>query len=136
VVNTIGFKEFEAKMKNLPKHLEEELDQEVFDSIKYWEQLAKESAPVDKGALQQNIFGAPTKKLTAVLTSRMEYSPYAEWGTGTRVKVPSELQPYAIQFKGVRETIGRFPKPFFFVHKPIVEKTLFNNVLKILSTPR
>lgn len=135
-VRTIGFNEFRAKLNNLPKNMEKVVGAYVRDAALDWEQRAKRSAPVDNGFLRGQITSKSTGVFSAVVTSNQFYSPYVEWGTGTRVQVPVDLAQYALQFKGVKKVVGRFPKPFFFIQKPLIEKELFGKITKFLNTPQ
>lgn len=135
-VNIIGFKEFHAKLKALPTNLQTVADAYVQDAGLEWEQKAKRAAPVNFGQLRGSINSQKTGPMRVEITSGKLYSPYVEWGTGTRVSVPVELQPYAIQFKGQKKVIGRYPKPFFFIHKEPIKNELYAKLNKLLTTQR
>lgn len=135
-VNIIGFKEFQAKLKRLPNDLQTLADVYVQDAGLEWAQRAKRAAPKNFGQLAGNINSEKTGNMRSEITSGKLYSPYVEWGTGTRVSVPANLQTYAIQFKGQKKVIGRFPKPFFFIHKEPIKKELFAKLTKLLNTER
>jgi len=162
-VTLTGWKEFEDKLKRLPKQLQEEVGGEVEDAGRLWASLAKRDAPKDVGGLAGSITSVMAAGVAEV-TSPANYSAFIEWGTRGRVSVPAELQVYAAQFKGAggvgkaKEFIyewcrrkgipkeawyiiyrsimtnGIRPHPFFFIQIPIVEKQLFANVQKILNT--
>lgn len=159
-----GFREFQGKLKGLPKEIMEEVDREVQDAAEQWEHLAKSDAPKDQGALAG---GISTKKIPGgwEIFSNQEYSAFIEWGTRGKAKVPSSLAAYAAQFKGAaggknaKEMIfewcrrkgidpslwfviyrsimikGINPQPFFFIQRPTVERTLIQNVKVVLKTP-
>lgn len=163
-VTLTGWKEFEAKAKNLPKVLMEEIDGEVRYAAEYWAGLSKRDAPKDVGFLAGGIDAKHISEGISEVVSNADYSAYMEWGTKTRVKVPGDLQTYASQFKGkgnggdMKKMIlawcerkgiskeywypiflsiirkGVHPHPFFFIQVPLVEKQLFTNVQKILNT--
>lgn len=135
-VTLVGFDDFIQKMKGLPKQFLDEIDGEVLETGREWEQRAKMDAPVDLGALRANITTHQPKYLEAEVSSRMEYSAYVEWGTGTRVSVPAELADYAIQFKGTKQTVGRYPHPFFFIQRPFVEKFFIEQLKRVLTRER
>jgi hypothetical protein len=135
-VTILGFKEFKAKLATLPQDIREEADGFVEDAALNWAERAKLDAPVDSGFLQKHISAKPVMQMEWEVDSSMFYSPYVEWGTGTRVSVPSELTTYALQFKGTIKVIGRYPKPFFFIQIPIIEKELFDNLNKLVHTER
>lgn len=120
-------------MNRLTPTLLKEADVEVNDAALFWEEKAKEAAPVNTGFLRNRISVSKTVQLQAEVVSSTNYSPYVEWGTGTRVSVPSELQAYALTFKGKKRTIGRFPHPFFFIQRPLVEKKLMEGLNRVLA---
>ena len=162
-VTLTGWKEFEDKCKGLPAVLTKEIGLEVEASAQFWASGAKRDAPVDQGFLRGLITSKKTGPMTAEATSPAEYSAYMEWGTKTRVKVPSELQACAEEFRskgsiGAKKMIyawmervgipkqfqfivflsiitkGIHPHPFFFVQMPKVEEYLKKNVQNILNT--
>lgn len=133
-VNVIGLKELEAKINTLAPEVLEEIDIEVQDAAKLWEQLAKEAAPTRFGFLKGSILGSKLSFLNAEVVSPKFYSPYQEWGTGDNVSIPDELVAYAIQFKGHKKVKGNKPHPFFFIQRPQVEAFLFDHINKILNT--
>ncbi len=135
-VITTGFKEFEQKLKNLEPHLRVTVNGFVEDAALLWEERAKLDAPNDQGSLVGKIVAGQAVNMTATVSSGVLYSPYVEWGTGTRVSVPGPLQAYAIQFKGVLKVIGRYPHPYFFIQTPFVEKQLYDDIKNYLSTPK
>lgn len=135
-VTTVGFKEFEKKLHSLPKEIQEEAGAYVLDAAQEWEERAKLDAPKDTHIMSGNITNKQTGELSAEVTSPVDYSPYVEWGTGTRVSVPSDLVSYAAQFKGTKKVVGRYPHPFFFIQKPFVEKSLLENLIKLVNTER
>ena len=135
-VNLIGFKEFEDKLKSAPAKLVNEVSHEVIDAGNEFSRLAKRDAPVDLGQLRGGISSVPVAKLTVDVVSAAKHSPYIEWGTITKVKVPGELQEYAIQFKGkgIRKNGGILPRPFFFKQMPIVRKKFIERIQNVLSS--
>lgn len=162
-VTLSGWKEFEAKLKKLPKELQGEVDGEVENAGRLWAAKAKQDAPVDVGTLAGGISSVMVSGVAEV-SSNANYSAFIEWGTRGRASVPADLQVYAAQFKGAAGvgkakefiyewcrrkgipkeawyliyrsimTNGIRPHPFFFIQIPIVEKQLFANVQKILNT--
>ena len=102
-VNIKGFSELQAKIKALPKELQEE----IVGEIQAWgndvntEQLGliSQQKIQDLGALQQNTKALP-KPDGVEFISNVYYAPYIEFGTGPKVKVPAELNDYASQFRG------------------------------------
>ena len=136
-----GFDKFQAKLANLPKNVENNLGLIVFDEAKRWAGLASRKAPRNKviglgGKLAQGVRSEKTGSLTAEVTSNVMYSPYVEWGTGSKVSVPPDLASYAIQFKGTRIVVGQRPQPFFFIFKDQILKSLVDRAKAYLSKPQ
>lgn len=102
----------------------------VTDLTYKWKELSIKSAPVNHGRLRSGISAtiSPINATPIVgeVYSPALYSPYMEWGTITKVNVPSSLQSYALQFKGrgIRKRGGVNPRPFFFIHKDGIEAEL------------
>lgn len=164
-VTLSGWKEFEAKCKNMPKTLMREIDGEVEDSARLWASNAKRDAPVDQGFLRGQISSYRRAEASFEVSSEANYSAFIEWGTKTMVQVPPDLQGYASQFRGGQNQGGAKkmifawmervgvpkerqwvtfmsiiikgirPHPFFFIQFPLVEKHLFTGVGNILKTP-
>lgn len=73
------------------------------EELKGWadktEMDAKRDVPVDTGELQQSIRqGMDNEGLVQTVGTNVEYAPYVEFGTGTKVKVPQGLEKYAEGF--------------------------------------
>ncbi len=129
-----GWTEFEAKLKNMPEILQKEIGGEVEDAARLWATGAKNDAPVDQGFLRGLITSAKTGPMMAEATSPSEYSAYVEWGTKSRVRVPTDLQQYALQFKSAGGG-GVDPKPFIFAwckRKDIPEKAWWPVFISIM----
>ncbi len=163
-VTLSGWKEFEDKLKAMPKILEKEFDAEVRYVAEEWAGLAKRDAPKDQGTLAGEIDAEHKGNMVSIVTSHAEYSAYLEWGTKTRVQVPADLQSYAAQFRsgrnpgGAKKMIfawmervgipkekqwivfmsiiikGIHPHPFFFIQVPLVNAELIKRAKVILNT--
>ena len=136
-VDIKGMNELVAKLEKLPEQVKGESNGILQRGAEVFVLNAKRDAAKNFGFLtgQISFYPNPVKNLSVTLTSGALYSPYVEWGTITRVKVPAELQPYAIQFKGrgIRKTGGMFPRPFFFKQLPLAKATIekgFESMLK------
>lgn len=100
--NTIeltGWKEFEQKCLDMTKILPEEMDEAARFAAQTWEQGAKRDAPKDFGKLSGEISSKQNKPGEWEVVSAKEYSPFMEWGTKLRARVPAELADYASQFQ-------------------------------------
>jgi hypothetical protein len=138
-VNLIGFKEFSDRLKNADAKLTREVGAEVMFAGEEFARLAKKDARnagvFDNGQLVGGITAERIDTLTCQVVSAAKHSPYHEWGTITKVKVPAELSSYAIQFKGrgIRKTGGIIPRPFFFKQRQKVKNKFEKNIDRILS---
>ena len=155
-----GFKEFGKKLSDLPKNIQVKADAIVKDSASEWARNSKRAAPKDQGKLAGQIQAVSVAPGVSEVVSPVDYSPFVEWGTKTRVRVPAELQAYAQQFKGAkggdakkfiydwckRKGIdkrywflvyksvmvkGITPHPFFFIQRPIIEPKFKDRLSKI-----
>ena len=131
-VTTIGFKEFDDKLKKASERIKREANAEVSATGRDWAKLAIRSAPVNYGFLRQQIKSVDLPGRTEVI-SPVYYSPYMEWGTGTKVSVPADLQDYAIQFKGQKQVVGIRPHPYFFIHKQAMTELLVKRLNEVLK---
>ena len=110
---------FYKYLKDLEGDVADYVRAEIEDSILAIETDAANDVPVDTGALKNSIQSTPIKATKDQITGGVEvganYSPYVEFGTGTRVKVPSELSAFASQYKGdgIKE-VNLPARPFFY----------------------
>lgn len=110
---------FYKYLKNLEDQVADYVRAEIEDSILAIETDAASDVPVDTGALKNSIQSTPIKvsknQITGGVEVGAEYSPFVEFGTGTRVKVPSELSNFAAQYKGSGIKEVNLPaRPFFY----------------------
>ena len=122
-----GLRELQARISSMPKNIHKQVSAVVEAGAKRWVQLAQNAAPVDQGKLKQGISYKPTASnpgsISFKIVSNAEYSAYMEWGTITKVNIPSGEEGYASQFKGrgIKTSGGIYPRPFFFKHKEPVK---------------
>lgn len=101
-----GLDKLKAKIKALPKDVQEE----VVGEIQAWGNevnalqlsLISQQKIQDFGGLQQNTKAMPTPD-GVELISNVFYAPFVEFGTGAKVKVPAEVAAYASQFRGKKK---------------------------------
>lgn len=136
-----------SEIKGLNKLLKkfETLDKEIIKNVKDTiegaaqdiEVDAKVAAPVDFGKLRQGIKAQPIagKEMGYRVVAKQEYSAFMEFGTGGRVKVPTELKEVAIQFKGkgIRE-VNIQPRPFLYPAFVKNRKILIKDLKDYLKT--
>lgn len=139
-VNVIGFKELEAKLNKASANIKKEVGAEIqFAGERLTELAVKElSSGIlthPTGQLAGSIRPLKTGELTVEVAVGKEYAPYVEWGTITKVQVPSELADYAAQFKGkgLKKNGGMSPRPFFFKQIPIVAKETMEKITAVIS---
>lgn len=117
--NKQSLNSFYKYLKNLEDDVADYVRAEVEDSMLAIESEAANKVAVDTGALKNSIQSMPIKISKNQITGGVEvgatYAPYVEFGTGTRVKVPSELSDFAAQYKGdgVKE-VNLPARPFFY----------------------
>lgn len=117
--NKHSLQAFYKYLKNLEGDVADYVRAEIEDSMLAIETDAASDVPVDTGALKNSIQSTPVKasknQITGGVEVGAEYSPYVEFGTGTRVKVPSELSAFASQYKGdgIKE-VNLPARPFFY----------------------
>jgi HK97 gp10 family phage protein len=70
------------------------------------EKNAKQSAPANLGKLGQSIITEKVNNTNYKVVVNAPYGAYMEFGTGTKVSVPSELASVAKQFQGKK--VGNF----------------------------
>ena len=87
---------------------------------------AKQFVSVDKGFLKTSIRAVSTKDgYGGIVEVGRHYSPYVEFGTGTKVVAPADVADYAMTFKGrgVRKVNLR-AQPYFFPAVRISQKEM------------
>jgi hypothetical protein len=107
-----GIGQFQKKMKDLPTHLQKQIAGEIEDSARKINGKQLRLVPVDEGGTKQATGFKKTKPLETELFSNKKYTPFMEFGTKSKAKIPAELQEYAKQFneKGPKITFEDFLK--------------------------
>jgi hypothetical protein len=100
MVRLEGWKQYESKLRKAGPKLLSLVDAEVGDISNEWAELAIRAAPADEGFLRNGIAAVKIKPMEWEVISRAAYSAYMEWGTGSKVNVPSEYAGYASEFRG------------------------------------
>jgi hypothetical protein len=135
-VEVKGLRELQAKLTKEQSAVKQKAADVIFRAAQVFVSGAKRDAPKDMGQLAGGIsFFPTTPNLSMTVVSAKEYSPYVEWGTITRVKVPAGEQSYAIQFKGrgIKKNGGLHPRPFFFKQTPIAKAAAEKGLMAMLD---
>lgn len=132
-----GLQELLKKFKTLDKEIVQNVEDIMEGAAKNIEEDAKVAAPVDFGKLRQGIKLEPIagKEMGYRVVAKEKYSAFMEFGTGGRVKVPTELKEVAIQFKGkgIRE-VNIQPRPFLYPAFVKNRKILIKDLKDYLKT--
>lgn len=97
-----GIAEIQQRLAKASGKLVKDVDGVLARNVGIIARNAKRDAPSDEGYLRNSISDRKVKTLNYEVVSAAKYSPYLEWGTKRRAKVPPELQSYAQQFKGLK----------------------------------
>lgn len=76
------------------------LEEAIIDEATRVAQIAKVKAPVNNGTLQNSIAWEKETSLSYNVGTNLPYAPYVEFGTGSKVQVPTEFKDMAMKFKG------------------------------------
>ena len=133
---------FYKYLKDLEGDVADYVRAEIEDSILSIESDAANDVRVDTGALKNSIQSTPIKvsknEITGGVEVGAEYAPYVEFGTGTRVKVPSELSAFASEFEGdgIKE-VNLPARPFFYPavwkQRQELPKNIERTLIKLLN---
>jgi HK97 gp10 family phage protein len=102
---TLQLKGLNQAIKNLEKYgakVQSETAQAINGVMLAVESEAKLSAPVNDGRLRASIVTTKAKQtdLTAQTEVGVNYAPFVEFGTKSKVDIPAGLEQYAQQFQG------------------------------------
>ena len=117
--NKTSLNAFYKYLKDLEGDVADYVRAEIEDSILAIESEAASNVRVNFGNLKNSIQSTPIKQSKNEITGGVEvgaeYAPYVEFGTGGGVRVPAELENFAIQYKGKTGRIRNFnADPFFY----------------------
>ena len=129
---------FYRYLKDLEDKVSDYVRAEVEDAMLSIESEAASNVAVNTGSLKNSIQSKPIKVSKNEITGGVEvganYAAYVEFGTGTKVKVPSELSDFAAEFKGdgIKE-INLPARPFFYPEVFKQRKELPKNIERTLK---
>lgn len=95
-----------SDLRKYGKEAEKDIEGVTEQVARNIEKNAKNSAPANYGKLAQSIITEKVNPTNYKVVVNAPYGAYMEFGTGTKVSVPSELQSVANQFKGKK--VGNF----------------------------
>ena len=129
-----GIEELIKKINKLPTDIKNDVKSEIEYTADKIVEDAVNAVRVDTGRLKQSIGNYPKNGgLNYIVNVDADYAAYVEFGTGTKVIVPTELKDYAMQFKGRGEKQVNLPaRPFFFPAYFKNRDKLIENLKKIL----
>jgi HK97 gp10 family phage protein len=97
-----GIDQVIRELRAVGKDIEKLIDAETLSIAMQVEGDAKKLAPKNLGKLAQSISHEKIKESNYKITVNEFYAAYMEFGTGTKVRVPSEFANMAESFKGKR----------------------------------
>jgi HK97 gp10 family phage protein len=127
-IELVGLEATLKRMKDAGVDIMVEVDAELASGAIDIERDAVQRVPVDKGFLRNAIGYKKVQELSYEVVAQTRYAPYVEFGTVTKVQIPSGAETYAAQFKGkgIIKTGGMRARPFMF-------PALFKNAPRIME---
>lgn len=95
-----GLKGVLNSLKKFGKEADKSVEVITFTVAEDIAKNAKSLAPVNRGDLGQSIHSVKVKDKNYKIVVGMEYGAYIEFGTGSKVSIPTELRDEAAKFKG------------------------------------
>ena len=131
-----GVSEVIKELRKFGKDIEKEIDAETEAIAFQIESDAKKLAPKNFGKLAQSISKEKVYESNYKITVNEDYGSYMEFGTGTKVNVPTEFKDIAASFKGQKK--GTFKEALEAIKiwcksKGIDEKAAYPILAKILG---
>lgn len=101
-----GLVQLQKRLNAVPVKVKKEVGGEIMDGARRINAKQVRLAPTDEGGIKQSTTIKKVHELEIELVSPKHYTPFLEFGTKRRVRVPSELQEYAKQFNIKGPNIG------------------------------
>lgn len=95
------------RLETYPARISDEIKRELKAASDDVATKAKRDAPKNIGRLVQSIVVVESGSLSNSVEINADYAASMEWGTKKKVRVPSQLQAYAAQFKGMNIGAGQ-----------------------------
>jgi hypothetical protein len=101
-----GLAQLERRLKSMPSNIKKEVGGEIQDGARRINGKQLRLVPVDEGGIKQSTITRKVSDLEVELLSSKRYAPFMEFGTKKRVRVPVEVQEFAVQFNVNGPKIG------------------------------
>lgn len=95
-----GLKSVLDSLAKFGEEAEKSIELTTFSVAGNIEKDAKDLAPINIGKLAQSIHKVEVTPKDYDIVVGLDYGAYIEFGTGSKVRVPTELQDQALKFKG------------------------------------
>ena len=135
-INVFGIDKLIGELKNYSEKVYTNIDNAMQESARNVQRQAIMDAPSDMSTLRRSIQVKPIKEETwsgYEIFSLLPYAPYVEFGTGTRVTIPTGYEEYAMQFKGQKEIVGMNAQPYLIPNFEMEKANLMANLKKIVT---
>ena len=135
-INVFGIDKLIGELKNYSEKVYTNIDNAMQESARNVQRQAIMDAPSDMSTLRRSIEVKPIKEETwsgYEIFSLLPYAPYVEFGTGTRVTIPTGYEEYAMQFKGQKEIAGMNAQPYLIPNFEMEKANLMANLKKIVT---
>lgn len=114
-VDMAGLISLEKRIAKVDTNLKQFIGVQALGEMQQAATEAKRASPIDTGRLRNSI-NAFTDKGQVGIVAQTDYAAYHDFGTITRVSVPSGLEGIATQFKGkgLKVNGGINPRPYLY----------------------
>ena len=136
-INVFGIDKLIGELKNYSEKVYTNIDNAMQESARNVQRQAIMDAPSDMSTLRRSIEVKPIKEETwsgYEIFSLLPYAPYVEFGTGTRVTIPTGYEEYAEQFWSHNtEWAGMNAQPYLIPNFEMEKSNLMANLKKIVT---
>lgn len=105
-IDVRGIDQLKKRLREAPAKVRKEISGEIQDGARRINGKQLRLAPTDEGGIKQSTTVKKVNELEVELVSSKHYTPFMEFGTKRRVRIPAELQEYAKQFNLKGPNIG------------------------------
>ena len=143
-MNVKGLNKLIKRIEKAEKDVERKISKEIESTTLIARNTAIENAPKDKGQLRQGINFKKLKNTAFQLFSQMHYTIPQEFGTGSKIDVPTDI-PESLRQAGLKFKFSKFgasnprsitPKLFMTKAYREAKQRLETNLPKILNERR